>query len=246
MPKPKTDKPNKVVDVADPSKVSPDTGSRPIIVTRRPMVQDPMLHDKPKVVPGPPEVSVTKVSRTAKTRLAPLSKTDNDETQAPEPEHKPADEIQPDTPKTENKDQENEAKEEAPEAAAEPAKEAEEQKPTEPDDTSTTDADEQPKPDVYEQDGLVDEFAKQAAEKKQKQQEDNKFNAQQEKVSKLVAEKTYFVPIGRATRKRNMRRLLVFLLLLLILGVAGGNFALDAGVVQTDIQPLTDLIPDQK
>lgn len=80
-------------DVAKPGKAAPNTGSRPIIVTHKPMVQDPMVKDKddktdPEERPtlGPPEVTPDnkKLGTRGKKRLslAPLS--DEEKANAPE------------------------------------------------------------------------------------------------------------------------------------------------------------------
>lgn len=63
----------------------------------------------------------------------------------------------------------------------------------------------------------------------------------QELVSKLVAEKQYFVPIGAAQKKRTVRNtLLLFVVFILVIGASA--LAIDAELIQTDITLPFDLI----
>ena len=89
--------------------------------------------------------------------------------------------------------------------------------------------------------GLVDELAKQAADKKSKGKEEKELSAKQQKINKLVEDKTYFLPIGEVTRKRKNRKSLVIFLLLLIL-LVGAYVAADAGFVDVPVELPIDLI----
>lgn len=89
--------------------------------------------------------------------------------------------------------------------------------------------------------GLVDELAKQAADKKSKDKEKKELSAKQQKINKLVEDKTYFLPIGEVTRKRKNRNSLVVFLLLLVL-LAGAYAVVDAGFVEAPIELPIDLI----
>lgn len=66
----------------------------------------------------------------------------------------------------------------------------------------------------------------------------------QDKYKKLIEDKTYYAPIGVVKRRRNTRLVLVILLLTLLIIAAAANFLVDAEIIQTDIKPLTDVIPN--
>lgn len=93
--------------------------------------------------------------------------------------------------------------------------------------------------------GLVDELAKQAANKKTKDKEEKELSAKEQKINKLVEDKTYFLPIGEVTRKRkNRKSLLIFLLLLIV--VAGAYAAADAGFINSPVELPYEFIQDQQ
>lgn len=89
--------------------------------------------------------------------------------------------------------------------------------------------------------GLVDELAKQTADKKEQQAQDKKMDAQQEKIEELTAAKTYYVKTSKLS-KRRARNAIIILLLLLIVVVVAANFALDAELFDAGIQPLTNIL----
>jgi hypothetical protein len=78
--------------------------------------------------------------------------------------------------------------------------------------------------------------------KKADQQAQTEADNHQKEIDALVAKKTYFLPIGQATRRRNRRRFLVgFMVVLLVMGV-GGYVAVDAGLVNVNVTLPVDLI----
>lgn len=92
--------------------------------------------------------------------------------------------------------------------------------------------------------GLVDELAKQAADKKSKAKEEKELSAKEQKINKLIEDKTYFLPIGEVTRKRkNRKSLVVFLILLIVL--AGAYAAMDAGLIEAPIELPIDIIQSE-
>lgn len=266
-PSPKNDR-GAMTDVASPGKSTPNTGNRPIIVTRKPMVQDPMVKEAKEVkenqVPstekpilGPPEVGPqTKKlanSKAKRVKLAPMS----DEAAASPPASGAV--ITPDAPVAESpakaKDvaiaEAEKAVEEATEEAAAPEattlppatddSDTDEKKDTSSDKKATTKT--QPDQNADSDGGLVDELAKQAASKKQQQEEDKVASAQREKLEELIAAKTYNVPTSQVT-KRRVKYGFIIVLLVLIIGVVCFNFMLDAGLVDISISPVTDIIAD--
>lgn len=88
--------------------------------------------------------------------------------------------------------------------------------------------------------GLVDELAQQAAAKKQKKEEGKQETVYQEKITAMINEKTYYVPVGQVT-KRRIKHIIAAILLLALL-VVGLNFALDAELLDIGISPLTNIL----
>lgn len=202
----------KTMDVAKPGKSAPDTSARPVLVTHRPMVQDPMVKEDHNS-DSPPDLSA-KASASA----GALAK-DEDQTSGeskPEPATHgekviapPSDQLaeeaaiepEPEPPKPEKSEQETQAEEAA----------------------------------------VVDAVADQAtADKKKQNKLTDEEKAKQEAVAKLIAEKKYFVPIGQVSHRRNQRMAMVFVVLILI--AAGGYLALDAEFIKTSINLPIDLI----
>lgn len=134
-----------------------------------------------------------------------------------DPEIKTAEEKVAETPHTEKVI-------EPPKGAEQPAKTEEETKPTEtPEETST------PEEPVSDDSAVVDAVAEQAGAKKKDAELSEEEKKKQEAIAKLIEEKTYFVPIKVASKKRNARWSVVILVLLLLL--VGAYLAADAGVI---------------
>lgn len=88
--------------------------------------------------------------------------------------------------------------------------------------------------------GLVDELAKQAADKKQQKEQDKQATIREEKVTALINSKQYYVPIAQVT-KRRIKHVVVAILLLVLL-LVGLNLAVDAELLDVGVQPLTDIL----
>ncbi len=262
-------KDKQVFDVSKPGKGVQDTGSRPIIVTRKPMVQDPMVKEGDNV-PGPPTVDDANKqlndrlkARKSKLVLKPTDQEEvNKETKQPEPGatiSAQEDSKEEPEPKAESVDVEDLPLDKK-EGASELTPESEEAKPEEAktEDAPKEEPESEEEPSAEEssesksgasddgvvqepEGGLVDELAKQAAAKKQQKEEDKEAKVRQEKVDGLIAGKTYVVSISQVT-KRRIRQTFLVLLVLVILAVVGLNFAVDAELIDIGAEPLTDLI----
>jgi hypothetical protein len=145
----------KTMDISKPGKTSPDTSGRPVLVTHRPIVQDPMVNQ-----PDAEEAQYTAepkkevVSHTTKV-LQPVDTTlKRDDTE----EAKPANDE------------------------------------TESEDSAVVDA-------------VVEKAATDTKLREGELSPEDK--AKKEKIEKLIADKTYFVPIGQAARRRNRRVALI-------------------------------------
>ena len=86
-------------------------------------------------------------------------------------------------------------------------------------------------------DSLMNEVDAKQADKKQKKELETLTN----ELEKSIEAKEFFVPIGLESRHRS-NQILLILVLILVLGVAGLNFAIDAEVVNIGIDPFTDFI----
>lgn len=89
--------------------------------------------------------------------------------------------------------------------------------------------------------GLVDELAKQAADKKQQDEANKEMDAKRDKINELAAVGTYNLPISHITH-RGFRTFITVLIILVILAAVGLNFALDANLLDIGINPLTDIL----
>jgi hypothetical protein len=87
---------------------------------------------------------------------------------------------------------------------------------------------------------VVDAVADQVGAKKKEEQLSEEEKKKQEALDKLVAEKKYFVPIGKAHHKSRKTAPIVLLVLLLL--VAGGLAAVDAGVLDIGVDLPFDII----
>jgi hypothetical protein len=243
------------LDVAKTNKTA-NTGSRPIIVTNRPMVEDPMVVSGKKDAsrtsqepPSAPElVSNTPKLATSPRKskiLQPIPTDSQSDTNTKSTSVKKSE----DTSGSENEtaSQENQDGSSLPAADTDSEKdtattsEIGDDKPAETDQESEA-ASDTPEENPDTDSGLVDELAKQAASKKQQQEEDKADATQREKMAELIAAKTYYVPITQVAKRRAQHFVLIIILLALVL--AGLNFAADGGIIDLGIQPLTDVITD--
>lgn len=205
-----------VMDVSKPGKSAADATSRPVIVGHRPMVQDPMVNtaeeSNPEIEKEEPAPTVTP---TGKKVIAPIS----------EPE-KPAEEKP-----------EEEKIEQAPENPVEPVEADVSAEPETKETEDTKASTETESSDNAVVDAVADQVG---ANKKKEEQLSEEEKKKQEALDKLVAEKKYFVPIGKAHHKSRKSAPLVLLVLLLL--VAGGLAAVDAGVLDIGVDLPFDII----
>ncbi len=267
MPK-KTNKTTKkpsndgALDVTAASK-RPNTGVRPIIVTHKPMVEDPMLN---KEVPAGTEPKKEPPKSLRKSlNIAPLdeanekkdvvqakdvSNTEDETVQEAEAaveaatEEKTPEIVEPSREDTvDSSDTESEKPAVDAEAATSPDDEQAETKPDESEesDDDAVAAEDSTDESAAPEGGLVDELAKQAASKKQQQEEDKVAAAEREKLDELVAARTYYVPTTQVA-KRRVKNVFLTLLILALLIAVGLNFAADVELIDLGINPLTDML----
>lgn len=239
----------KVFDVAKPGKTAASPNARPTIIGHGPIMKDPMVagskatsditdtdkpdadEDKPtaptlnkETVIKPPEAKATKTGKPAAKNIAVKADDDSNEADDAQAPDEVADADEP-----EAKEEETE-RDETPEAAAEP--EATEEKVTSKDDEDV--ADDNP---AGSDSAAVSTLAANAEAQKKAEKEQKEAQAQQAALEKLVVEKKYFIPIGRAKRTRTNERALVVLILVIILALLAADLLVDAGIVRTSIKP---------
>lgn len=220
----------KIFDVAKPGQVVPDSTNRPLIVTHRPMVRDPMV--------TPPAASATTQ-------------------QAPSPESSPITAppakkvtVQP-PPATEESVTPNESAGEQSVTAPEPETAVEQSSPVEPttDQTEQSDKDDQPSApsdETAENEEKIDDdqFGKaispsQTASAQKDAQAASRAATENEK---LIDSGKYFVHISDDRRKRSLRFAVIGALLIILVSLICLNFLFDAELLDVPGIPHTDLI----
>lgn len=205
-----------LTDVAKPGKSSPSPTSRPVIVTHRPILKDPMVnHEDESPKPDKPTLK-TPSKRAAEleslsipklpveTEDAPDESTTQDD-DMPSKESAPAPKKETETAASEDADKDD-AKVDAPDDAV----------PTPPLDAKAARPDDE------------DEVALAAQEK------------HVANVQKLIETKKYFLPINSVEKRRAKHTLILGIGVSILLLLAWANIALDAGLITIDgVEPVT-------
>lgn len=203
----------KTMDVAKPGKSAPDTSARPVLVTHRPMVQDPMVKDDPKADSSSEALAKGEDQTADDTKSKPEPTTHGEKVISPVSDPTVAEATEEPKPEP--------AEVPEPVETAKPEKSAEETR--------------------AEEAAVVDAVADQATSDKRKQNElTDEEKAKQEAIQKLITEKKYFVPVGQVSHRRNQRLAIVFLVLVILL--AGAYIAIDAGVIDIGVKLPLELI----
>ncbi|PIZ62500.1 hypothetical protein COY17_02440 [Candidatus Saccharibacteria bacterium CG_4_10_14_0_2_um_filter_52_9] len=214
-----------IADVAHPNTSLPADTSKPVIITNRTMVKDPMMvavSDGNNTEPSVP--TVEKLEPLS----APLLEVLKDEPKAKtEPKSKPEPKPEPSEPEPE------------PEPVAEvPAEEPELEKPEQVEKTELA-----PEPEkATESEDATEE--KPPADNKTPTQEKAEANVEQDKqrqsIQKLVDSKQYNLPINAVEQRRTKRFIVLGIVLCVVLALAWFEIALDAGLINIDgIKPFT-------
>ncbi len=85
---------------------------------------------------------------------------------------------------------------------------------------------------------LVSEVTTKQDDKKQKEE----LASKQAEIEESIRKREFFVPIGQVSRRRTNRILIFSIFLILLLGAAGLNFAIDAELLDIGVNSLTDLL----
>lgn len=233
-------KTQKVMDIAKPGslKTSAAASARPVIVTNRVVIQDPMVKTDSDDVKK--EEAAVAAPSTPKEKLVITPLSDPARTPEDAKENKDAakeglldlpiagldddTEQDPDTEKTDKPIKKAADKPEAVEAK----------------ESAKTDSDEPAEdPEPTEVGGDSDAPADGAA-KKASVKDDAEVKAQEE-LSQLIEDKEYFLPINTAEHRRSLIVVVLGAVVILVLAAAWVNIALDAGLIDIPgIKPLTN------
>jgi hypothetical protein len=259
MAESKASKTPKVFDISKPGKSAPSASSKPIIITNRPVLKDPMMVDKPnaddgaskplvstashvKIVPlhlgsdgtdekkedekpsAPPAPTVTELAvRATARKVAAEVKQKEAEAEKPAEPEKPDEPVKP----TDKKPAEPE-----PESAKD-SEPAETDKATE--DTKDPDEEEKAEEEAGDEPGS-DNPTQRDKPKDGTKADDADVKAQKEQERKAELEKIaeshkYYLPINQIEKRRNKRATLLGAVVILVLGLAWADIALDAGLL---------------
>lgn len=250
--KKKADTPG-VMDVSKPGKGTPSATSRPIIVTNRPILQDPMVagdtgattEEKPPVAAKPSQ----------KVTVQPISikvQHDGEETDAnakepeapagPQPEMvvKPLEEPLKKVKDEAAKEPTTPLEDAAPEDVPAPAEEVAETKDETPEEKPEPDT----KTDEAQADGAANEEKKTALTPEEQEAAAKKAEeeaaAHAAAIQKLADSHEYYLPIKTTESRKTRRFIMLGAVLILVLGVAWVDVALDAGLLHiSGVKPVT-------
>lgn len=221
----------RVFDVTRPGKSMPSASSRPVIVTHKPNVSDPMVSPKnPEKSdsneatdddgPSAGEGADMVMAAPKKGRIEPLHTDivpDSEQSEVPEEKEARAESEDSETPEEEKTSSQ-----------------------------ATPEEDEAAKPSTEDESSdEISDMAAEATTKKQAQNEAAKKEAdaaqKQAEVDALINNKQFFVPINAVQKRRSMK-LVVVSLVVIFVAVAGFIVALDAELLDIGLEPPTDFI----
>ena len=204
-----------VMDVSKPGKTAAPATSRPVIITHGAIVKDPMVNDE-TATDTPAQETQAPTPSAPKKVIAPLSAAESTD-------GKPASESDAT-------------------AAAEEVVADQTTKKTPEAETKSAEKDEpEPEDKTENEEAVVDAVVEQVADKKAAEQASVEEAKRQELVTKLVAEKKYFVPLAVARRERNGKLGILFVALLIPL-LIGLVLAVDAELIGQGIELPIDFI----
>lgn len=240
----------KVFDVARPGKSSASPTSKPIIITNRPVLKDPMMASGPAGVP-PVEDKPVPSKPSTRIKIAPLSddlETPSDpaaeDTAQKEPEAVPEAPADAEVPEASLADEGAETESPAEEtASAEETTKSDKKEPdAAPEDEAKPQA-EQTEPEVALEDDSEedpDQPSAQRADQKEDEEVARKEAERQAEVQKVIMSRKYYLPIDAVGKRRAKRYVILGIVLIVILIAVWADIALDSGMFHVHgIKPLT-------
>lgn len=210
--------PSKVFDVARPGASMPSSSARPVIVSSKPLANDPMVTSI-DVSDGNEPTAMT--ARAKKTVIQPLSSSVQPETDAGA------------STKTEDTSVST-VSDDAVRATTVSSDESQVSKTVKTDEVDRARADKDA--DTEE----INELASQAAQKSEAAKEQEIAAQRAAEVEKMIASRKYFVPINAVKKRRTMR--VVFVLLVIVLFIVVGLTAIDAGLIDVGFELPFDIL----
>jgi hypothetical protein len=214
-----TKKPKAIIDVAKPGTSAPSTSGKPVIVTNRPMLKDPMVVDKQPTHSKPAESATTAEPENTDPEL--LTAVEAKKVDAPK-------ETIADTPesKTQPTDEVDLSKKE---------EKADAQKPGQPDTKTAAQAD-----SAEGADETAGEEATAVKSDAQQEAEAAAIAEHDAATQKLIDDKQYFLPINAIEKRKSKRFVALGIVLSVLLALAWVDIALDAGLVHINgVKPVT-------
>ena len=204
----------KFFDVSHPGKSTPSSTSRPTIVGHHTMLQDPMVnteHENEEAVTNTSSL----VNRTSITNIVPSDEAvaGYNSTEKIEDTSEPS--VEEVRDKVEDEPQVDEQKAEEPELIEPESKEPVEE---------TSDI------QMQSTDGTNTE------EQKKVEKETKEDIERQEAIAKLIADKTYFAPVGVNKRKSSKRNFVMPIIVALVVVFVAGYLLIDSGIVKTSVK----------
>jgi len=209
-----------ITDVAHPDKTAPSMSSKPIIVTNRPLMKDPMVVEETPAEATEEPVAASSATRIKITPLSPNLNTDDksgvsDDTKEPDAAEPAAQAAASDEPEVATGAPDTS---EASDAQPEPEPAAT------PEEPAIT-------PEATDASGETPEGDVDGAMKKADTEAERKAAERIEELNKLAADKTYFLPINQRAHRRAHRMLVLTILVLVVLAIVWVDLALDAGLI---------------
>lgn len=237
-------------DIARPGKSAASPTSRPVIVSNRPILKDPMVTDS---IPGSDmQFSSEPARRISIKPLAEKEEKAEDSKKADNaPEPKPAsDSVVPPEPvqdvdAADNKEEATEPEEKKPAKKtdtdtdlekAEPQEDSKEEVSAEPE---SKDEDEQ-SDETGEDTEETNETDARTQGDQTSEEEEAELAAHKAEIEKLIVSREYFLPINSVSKRRTKHHVILGVLLIILLALAWTDIALDAGLIQiNNIKPVT-------
>lgn len=232
--------PPKAFDVIAPGRAAPSPSARPIIVTNRPMIKDPMAPSDASVAKSaepikPKPVQAAEASHVGKTIAAIGPETTADNAAAAVKGDIGA--AAADAPTAGVTQPGADAISADPENTTAPAQPAEQTEP----ENSTPAADSIADNDADKKDSAIDRPQPGDVAAAEKASAAEKAAAAEHAAQeKIIASRQYYLPIDGSAKHRGLQWPLLVLLLVILLGLAWLDIAMDAGIIHIHgIQPLT-------
>jgi hypothetical protein len=259
-PKKSDTKKTKVFDISKPGTSVPDSSGKPIIVTNRPVLKDPMVVEE-NAAEMPKAETSSQAPSTTRIKITPLHEelSDNvtvtneepvvaeplevtttepsipmadDKAKAAEQADTPLEEKPKPTEVTKDAESLSELTPEKSTPEPETKSEAKAQEEQLSQDKSSSESDEGQEAEPTEASGSELLAGDQPALSKAEQAALEQEAKHQQEIDKLIESKKYFLPLNAERKRKTKRHLVLGILLILVLAVAWADIALDAGMIE--------------